>query len=267
MGTNKIDQLFRKKLDTHQSTPDIQAWAELENMIDSKNKKVAFWYYKIAASILLFLTVGFASYQFLNPSEQEVLVLQEEIEAVANPQEQLTREKTVSEPKVIEEAEAEQSNLIVSVEKPAIKKTEQPSSNQKVKENQEKEVQYLAVVGDDREIQQLALQQGAQIYELDELLLVDNNDVEIPKPKLSSELSGDDRTSKKPNVRITYRPTPKKEKRRRVVIIAKLDTMRRWKPDFKNILKVPGNFLADVRDAKDFLFNPKDDLIETENIP
>jgi hypothetical protein len=267
MGTNKIDQLFREKLDTHQSIPDIQAWGELENMIDSKKKKVVFWYYKMAASILLFLTVGFASYQILKPSEQEVLVVQEEIEPLSNPQNEFTKEETFSEPIVIEDAEVDQSNLIVSVEKPAPKKVELLGSNQKIKENQEKEVQYIAVVGDDDEIQQLALQEGAQIYELDELLLVDNNDVEIPEPKLSSKLSGDDQTSKKPKVRITYKSTPKKEKIRRVVIIAKLDTMRRWKPDFKNILKVPGNFLADVRDAKDFLFNPKGDLIETENIP
>jgi hypothetical protein len=267
MGTNKIDQLFWGKLDMHQSTPDIQAWGELEKMIDSKKKKVVFWYYKIAASILLLLTVGFGSYQILKPSEQEVLVIQKEIEPLSNPQNEFAKEETVPESIVIEDAEVDQLNLIVSMEKPAPKKVELLGSNQKVKEIQEKEVQFIAVMGDDDEIQQLALQEGAQIYELDELLLVDNNDVEIPESRLSSELSSDHQTSKKPRVRITYKPTPKKEKRRRVVIIAKLDTMRRWKPDFKNILRVPSNFLADVRDAKDFLFNPQDDLIETENIP
>lgn len=266
MGTNKIDQLFREKLDAHQSTPDIQAWGELENMIDSKNKKVVFWYYKIAASILLLMTVGFVSYQILKPSEQKVLVAQEEIDPVSNPENELPKEETVSDPVDRRHIEVDPSNLIVNVEKPVPKKAEQPVLNQKIKESQEEEVQYVAVVGDDDEIQQLALQQGAQIFELDELLLVDNNDVEIPNHKLSSELS-DDQTVNKPKVRITYKSAPKKQKRRRVVIIAKLDTMRRWKPDFKNILKVPGNFLADVRDAKDFLFNPKDDLIETENMP
>ena len=267
MGTNKIDQFFQEKLGAHQSTPDIQAWEELERMIDKKNKKVVFWYYKIAASILLFLTVGYMSYEILKPSQQEVLVVQEGIEPLPLPQHELTREETVSESVLKEEVEFGQSNLIVSEEKPEIKKIEQTNLDQKVKESQEKELQYIAVVGDDDEIQQLALQEGAQIYELDELLLVDNNNIELPKLKSSSELSGDDQTSKKPKIRITYKSTPQKEKKRRVVIIAKLDTMRRWKPDFKNILKVPGNFLADVRDAKDFLFNPKDDLIETENIP
>ena len=268
MGTNKIDQLFREKLDAHQSTPDIQAWGDLEQMIDKKNKKVVFWYYKIAASILLFLTIGFSSYQLLKPNGQKVLADLENTEPVSIPQDEFKREETVSEPLVKVDKKIDQSNLTATVEKLTPKKLQQTGSDENVKENQEKEVQYVAVVGDEDEIQQLALQEDAQVFELDEFLLVDSNEAELLKPILEQEeLIDADQTSKKPKVRITYKTAPKKHKKRRVVIIAKLDTMRRWKPDFKNILKAPGNFLADVREAKDFLFNPNDDLIETENIP
>ena len=56
MESNKLDQLFKNKLDRHTSTPSADAWAMLESKLQHKKKsnKKVYWT-SIAASICLLL--------------------------------------------------------------------------------------------------------------------------------------------------------------------------------------------------------------------
>lgn len=66
---NNIDQLFKNKLDNYEATPSLDAWSKIESGLTKKNKG-ALWM-KIAASIILLMTVGII-YQQSNSSKEEM---------------------------------------------------------------------------------------------------------------------------------------------------------------------------------------------------
>ncbi len=59
MSTNSnIDNLFAKKLRSHENMPSPEAWARLENQLNSKKSVWVSPFMKIAASILILLSLG-----------------------------------------------------------------------------------------------------------------------------------------------------------------------------------------------------------------
>lgn len=70
MESNKLDQLFKNKLDRHTSTPSADAWAMLESKLQHKKKtnKKVYWT-SIAASICLLLV----AFYFLQNKDSDQL--------------------------------------------------------------------------------------------------------------------------------------------------------------------------------------------------
>ena len=65
---NKFDQYFRDKLVDHEEKPSRLVWEKLENQLN-KEKPVGFPYLKIAATLLLFLGIGYTIWQFVRENE------------------------------------------------------------------------------------------------------------------------------------------------------------------------------------------------------
>lgn len=65
MDHNKIDSLFREKLDGFEVTPSASAWSELEGKIGSRKKLPVYW---VAASIALLLLAGITVLEITKPT-------------------------------------------------------------------------------------------------------------------------------------------------------------------------------------------------------
>ncbi|MFY0651968.1 MAG: hypothetical protein JXQ96_08050 [Cyclobacteriaceae bacterium] len=261
METSKIDKLFKGKLADHNSAPPPVAWENLESLLDGERKKVAFWYYKVAAAVVLVLISGALVYQFNAGDNNDNNLAQ--IENVKPPQESneivaITPEEPSSSDDIEE--------LLEVNETPKQEQKELTATQVEPAKQEQEEQQYVAVLGSEEEIEQLLSQEGTFVFELEDMNM--DGDIKSNEP-IAVSTNGDStvatKMEKKPAVRITYRSSARPVMKRRVVIVAKLDTMKRWRPDLKNILKLPGSLLADVRDAKDYLFNPKEELEDIES--
>lgn len=239
METNKLDQFFREKLAENCTTPNTNAWGELESMLEKKKKKAAFWYYKIAASVVLILASGFLTYWILFTNEpieprmadqkqQPIIIQQENDLQYANPQQETNLELTPT--KDPEKGDTKPKVVIEEVQ-PIIDKP-----NEHKPQRQKPEGDLLA-----------------EIDILPEEVLEEDGAEETKDENIDTQ------AKKKPAVTIVYKSSTKKENKYRVVIMAKLDTAKRRRPDIKEILRFPGQLLADVRSAKDDVFNPKNE--------
>lgn len=63
---NKLDNLFKNQLSKHEAVPRPQAWDQLHGQLAANRRKVLGKRLAIAASILLFATVGYIGYQSLD---------------------------------------------------------------------------------------------------------------------------------------------------------------------------------------------------------
>lgn len=73
MESNKIDELFKKKLERHSQPVSSNAWSEVKTqMKQNKKSKPKFWY--VAASISLLLSVSFGINNYWN-KQQDVLAV------------------------------------------------------------------------------------------------------------------------------------------------------------------------------------------------
>ncbi|HEY9116464.1 MAG TPA: hypothetical protein VIN11_01495 [Roseivirga sp.] len=76
MKDNRLDELFRNGLETHKITPPQNAWAKIEGNLPNKNKKGAYFWLSIAASAMLFATIGWLAFSNQDAAQkvsQEVL--------------------------------------------------------------------------------------------------------------------------------------------------------------------------------------------------
>ena len=112
MESNKIDQLFREKLADSTSTPSPQAWDDLEVLLAKKKKKAVFWYFQIAASILLVLAFGLVTYHIFSGKEESMSIVKVDInyrEMEAQQRDIVELDKsTIMPPEVIVEEAIEQ---------------------------------------------------------------------------------------------------------------------------------------------------------------
>lgn len=63
---NRLDNLFRNKLSKHEESPSPQAWDQIHGNLASTKRKIWTKRLAIAASILLFATVGYVSFRSLD---------------------------------------------------------------------------------------------------------------------------------------------------------------------------------------------------------
>ena len=246
MESNKIDQLFREKLADSTSTPSPQAWDDLEVLLDKKKKKAVFWYFKIAASILLVLASGLVTYQILSSKEESMPIVKVDIdyrEMEAQQRDIIELDKsTIIPPEVIIEEDIKQLDTPDHLGNETLVLGNEKSNTDPIEGYKKDNSRFLEKSKSDIVSDLMVV----DLQEEDDLDDEDNQNMVIRKnPK---------------SVTITYKASKKKVNPHKVVIIAKLDTARRRRPDFKDILRFPGHLLADVRDAKDYLFNSKSEM-------
>jgi len=63
---NRLDNLFRDMLSKHEESPSTQAWDQIHGQLASNKRKVWGKRLAVAASILLFATVGYIGYRSIN---------------------------------------------------------------------------------------------------------------------------------------------------------------------------------------------------------
>lgn len=75
MESNKLDTLFKNKLDRHSEQVSTDAWAQLQAQLgnNKKNKKPLVWYAAASVALLFTLGIGYTSYQSGN-TEKAVAV-------------------------------------------------------------------------------------------------------------------------------------------------------------------------------------------------
>ena len=261
METNNLDQIFKEKLASHTATPDAQAWSELDAMLGKKEPISVFWYYGIAASVALLLVAGvsfYIGYQQAGTNDeiaQEAPILGNEVkmevaQKVENIEESIAEssaEKNSTEP-VLKSEKGKQVFLTSVTHEESAPKEDNFNQNNALEVKNPMDFNESIALIDSREVSQ-----GND----EAVVLLEN--VEHPMLVMEdAELTPTDDSNKK-KVKITFKTSAKSDNNRRVVILAKLDTTKRRKPDLRNILKstleFPETLLADVRDAKDNLFH------------
>ncbi|MDO9553325.1 hypothetical protein [Rhodonellum sp.] len=78
---NKLDTQFREKLINHQEKPSALAWERLENQLSKSEQKNGFPFWKIAASLLLLMGMGYfiwLAVDSTNPSTPELAAGEQE---------------------------------------------------------------------------------------------------------------------------------------------------------------------------------------------
>lgn len=70
-----IEKLFKEKLKNHQVVPPAQSWEKLHEQLHAKQKKLTMLYWKIAASILVFVGAVVVAYVYLGGDSQPSRVI------------------------------------------------------------------------------------------------------------------------------------------------------------------------------------------------
>ena len=228
MEAKETDKLFRDKLKNMPSAPKADSWDKLESMLDGQEKKPLFTLWRVVAAVLLFVVSGLMVFLFNNNEEQRL----EEVVEVMEPSETIPDSHVIVPPeKPIEEIQKEQEV------KPQIKEDKPQGEKPKQIQTQPEKVQVTEPIQAKEPItieeQQLAKAEPLEVEE-------------IPEKK------------KTKTIRITYKrgsqPLPKQEK---MLAEHKADTTggKKIKEVWEQTRDInPGDLWADIREAKDNLF-------------
>ena len=144
MKDHKIDNLFKAGLSENKLTPPPAAWAKIEAELPSKNKKGAWFFLSIAASLILILSLGWvltskkASESSFNSNEQAKVEVEEASPKVDEPAPSTQPEKEEAQ-EIIQtiQSRVEQSqNLVARSEAPQTLINEESfSSEEAIEEN------------------------------------------------------------------------------------------------------------------------------------
>ena len=153
--SNRMDQLFKKKLSDHTLTPSPEAWSKIEAELSKKNKFVIFWR-AAAAFILCGLLVGsWVYFQSKDENQTKGLAIEDKIEvadktAIVKPDKKTTSNENLAETESTShsttvkkrEVEVQKKNLIVNTPQLAIIESK-PTADIDPKE---KETEILEVI-------------------------------------------------------------------------------------------------------------------------
>lgn len=230
MDQQNIDRLFREKLDHLEVAPSTKAWSQVEKQIRPKKTPIVYW---VAASVsLLFISWIIwpeASQTNLTPIASEV----------SHPINQQTPDFILPDIEVAEEKEE-------SV-KPLQKVVKQPEPIQQFAANESKDEKPMIIKDVVPEIEELDTQTAVAEVELEESEILEDvtkdikvEDVEVEKPTYNA-------------VKITYIASASKNKKEET---QKNDSTGVLKKFIAFTEKIdPGDMLADIKTAKDNLFN------------
>lgn len=107
MKDNRLDELFRNELESHKITPPQNAWAKIEEGLPNKNKKGAYFWLSIAASIMLLATIGWLTFSNGNIAQQATQEVLSEVKTEVAPS--TTAQSNDLKPKVDISTDAEKT--------------------------------------------------------------------------------------------------------------------------------------------------------------
>ena len=233
MDQQRIDRLFREKLDQLEVTPSAKSWSQVEKHIRPKKPPVVYW---IAASVsLLFISWIIwpeATQTNLTPIASEV----------THPVNQQTPDFILPEIEIAQEKE--------ETVKPVQKVVKQPEPIQQFAANQAKDEKATIIKDVVPEIEELDTQTAVAEVELEEPVTPEGVAGAVEGMKV------EDIKAEKPTygaIKITYIASASKTKKEET---QKSDSTGVLKKFIAFTEKIdPGNMLADIKTAKDNLFN------------
>jgi len=259
MAAHKLDQLFKKKLDKHESEPSADAWANMEKMLSKRKKKAIWFYYKVAVAILLIMITGLITYQYqLGDTEPVVLTDAKKGALEASEKTRLAADNSLVEEDFLKNeakrVRKEKTQIISPSKKLSTQKDILLVANNKL--NVEENIIFQNLLEDRSIADELITLNDTSIYVIPSTVMQKNSETEI-SPK-----------NKRQPIRIIYKRGNKKQSR---ALVAQNDTLKRKKVNFNSIIDAtkniaPGDLLADIRDAKDNFFSKKLDFNKAEKV-
>lgn len=232
MDQQKIDRLFREKLDHLEAMPSAKAWSQVEKQIRPKKTPIVYW---VAASV----TILFISWAVWPEASQQIDTLS--VSEISHPVNQTQPDFELPAIKASEDnKEQEKSNPPVQkVQK--TKKKSQPAPQFAVNKTDEEPVIIKDAVPELEELDtQTAVAELEEPVQTEEPTIMEEVKDEVVKPSFTA-------------VKITY-----------IASASKVKNEETQKNDSTGVLKKfiaftekidPGEMLADIKTAKDNLFN------------
>ena len=243
MGARNTDKLFRDKLKNAESIPTSDSWDKLESLLDQEKKPLfsSFWY--IAAVISLLIVSGFVFY--LNYNQQES---KKEIASIDINSESMEEKNTIvpiedqkaknEETEVISETIVEKPLQKLKIEKKPINSPSKTKlSDQKHKKEENNSLQ--------ESIQILAVSEEVQAPIIEETLQKEN----VEEPKRKKDFKSIKITYKRGNKSLPNEDEMLAEQEVDSIGGNKIKELWQQTKEIK-----PGDVWADIRDAKDNLF-------------
>ncbi|WP_422359331.1 hypothetical protein [Reichenbachiella sp.] len=247
MEAKETDKLFRDKLKNSPSVPKVDSWGKLEAMLDEKQKAPVFTIWRVAAAVLILLVSGWVAFLWNNesPTEDQVALIE-------------VSSKLIQEKEPVANEMQDEPQLVAELDEP-IKEVQRSTVVLKTAEPLER-TQPLAKSETDKE---------TEVMETDEILEIEETqlaEAEIETPKTENQA-----TKKKiKSIRITYkrgsRSLPKQEE---MIAEQKTDTTsgNKIKEIWEQTREIkPGELWADIRDAKDNLFQKNSKKNNVKNL-
>ena len=180
---NRLDKLFKDQLSKHEEIPSTKAWDQIHGQLVSKRRKVWGKRLAIAASILLFATVGFFGYRSLNTltikKDQLVTKSIDEnkiSEDQRNPEKGIIEYKDSREIKAEDDINTDEHQVSITEQKSVEKIAEVPSTTDSRVEKIEEKMHLVAEVLLDK-------------YEIPNEIKVEEQNKITEEPLLSEQLT------------------------------------------------------------------------------
>lgn len=265
MAAHKLDQLFKRKLDKHASVPSNDAWAKMETMLDKPARKPVWFYYKVAAAILLLFITGWVTYsiQIDNVKESKLtvndVISSEPIESTSKNKLASSSSKNVKNTNQVLQVKKEELNPLKS--KHSRNPKEQLAIDKQKKSGLKVDSQLEIILDNEVTTSQTMIALNEDVTKAPILKKVElinakgsNNDVKPKKKRLP--------------IKIIYKRGKKTQQK---ALLAQNDTTDRKKFNFNSIIDATknissGDLLADIRDAKDNLFSQGLDFKKSERL-
>ncbi|MEP2026974.1 MAG: hypothetical protein ABJH98_07085 [Reichenbachiella sp.] len=233
MEARETDKLFREKLKHTPSIPKSESWEKLESMLDEQEKAPFFTLARVAAAVLLLLISGLVLFFFQADTSQSI-----EVAEVKTSSESLKKSHViVPEVKLDENEETEEV---------------EPVEIQKKLEGEPKPIKATKPVFRKEKTEEIEQTENSAptIIEEQQLAQMENNPTEVEDTPLEKK--------KIKSIRITYKrgsnPLLKQDE---MVAQQKVDSTEnnKIKELWEQTREIkPGDLWADIRDAKDNLF-------------
>lgn len=127
MKGNKIDDLFRTGLESHKTPPPSTAWDKIESQLPKESKKGIYFWFSLAASIILIFTFGWIMIQKdqgTQESSEDVLASQKATIKKVEPKKEKDLQDQI---KIVPPSELKQQDLVAKKTSPVrIKKAHAP---------------------------------------------------------------------------------------------------------------------------------------------